>query len=61
MKIRATLQTEVGIEGDGVFITQQDSDGEAFYIELSARQAALVGAELLRLAQELEGSSDVIS
>ncbi|WP_208533513.1 hypothetical protein, partial [Pseudomonas aeruginosa] len=61
MKLRATLKTEVGLEGDGVFIVQEDSHGEQQYVELSAGQAMLVGAELLRLARELEGSSDVVS
>ncbi|MGK8742581.1 hypothetical protein ACRS6P_08660 [Pseudomonas aeruginosa] len=61
MKLRATLKTEVGLEGDGVLIVQEDSNGEQQYVELSARQALLVGEELLRLARELEGGSDVIS
>ncbi|AYW43943.1 TPA: hypothetical protein ACKPYC_003365 [Pseudomonas aeruginosa] len=61
MKLRATLKTEVGLEGDGVLIVQEDSNGEQQYVELSARQALLVGEELLRLARELEEGSDVIS
>ncbi|BGE51753.1 TPA: hypothetical protein NIE30_005122 [Pseudomonas aeruginosa] len=61
MKLRATLKTEVGLEGDGVFIVQEDSNGEQQYVDLSARQALLVGEELLRLARELEEGSDVIS
>lgn len=61
MKLRATLQTEVGIDGDGICIVQEDSHGEKQYVDLSAGQAKLVGAELLRLASELEGSGDVVS
>ncbi|ENM3073356.1 TPA: hypothetical protein ACRMBW_004720 [Pseudomonas aeruginosa] len=61
MKLRATLKTEVGLEGDGVFIVQEDSHGEQQYVDLSARKALLVGEELLRLARELEEGSDVIS
>jgi len=61
MKLRATLQTEVALEGDGILVVQEDSDGEKHYVELSAGQAMLVGAELLRLASELEGSSNVAS
>ncbi|MBH8218861.1 hypothetical protein [Pseudomonas aeruginosa] len=61
MKLRATLKTEVDLKGDGVLIVQEDSDGEQQYVELSARQALLVGEELLRLARELEEGSDVIS
>ncbi|HFK2035628.1 TPA: hypothetical protein ACGXD3_005366 [Pseudomonas aeruginosa] len=61
MKLKATLKTEVGLDGDGVLIVQEDSNGEQQYVELSARQALLVGEELLRLARELEEGSDVIS
>ncbi len=61
MKLRATLKTEVGLEGDGVLIIQEDSNGYLQYVDLSARQALLVGEELLRLAHELEEGSDVIS
>lgn len=61
MKLEATLETEVTINRGLVLISQTDSHGQEAIVGLTAHQAQLVGAELLRLASEIQGDADVAS
>jgi hypothetical protein len=51
MKLRATFETHVFINADGLIsIRQIYSDGDDAIVVLSRHQSSLVGAELSRLA-----------